>query len=66
MAKAKTFAGKSLKPGGGGRFAKGKAALEKKGMSGKSAGAIMAAAGRKKFGNKKMSAWSKAGRARKG
>ena len=62
--KVKKFKGKSLKLGGGGRFAKGKAAIMKKGLSAKRAGAIMAVAGRKKFGAKKMAKWSAAGRKR--
>ncbi len=57
-------AGKSMKPGGGGRFAKGKAALERKGYSAKRAGAVMAAAGRKKYGPKRMAKMSAAGRRR--
>lgn len=48
------FEGKSMKLGGGGRFAKGKAEIMKKGLSAKSAGAIMASAGRKKYGASKM------------
>lgn len=58
------YAGKSMKLGGGGRFAKGQAALESKGYSADRAGAIMAAAGRKKYGSKRMARWSAAGRAR--
>lgn len=53
---------KSMKPGGGGRFAKGKAALMKKGESAYEAGAVMGMAGRKKYGAKKMAAWSAKGR----
>lgn len=55
---------KSMKPGGGGRFQKGKIAIMKKGVSAHEADAIMANAGRKKFGEKKMSAWSSAGKKR--
>ena len=64
MAKAKTYKGKSLKPGGGGKFKKMTDALEKKGMSPEKADAIAAAAGRKKYGNKKMQTWAKAGKKR--
>lgn len=53
-----------MKPGGGGRFAKGKSALEKKGYSKERAGAIMASAGRKKYGAKAMKKWSAAGKKR--
>jgi hypothetical protein len=53
---------KSMKLGGGGRFAKGQSALEKKGYSATSAGAIMAKAGRKKYGEKKMAKMSVGGR----
>ena len=61
---AKSFHGKSMKPGGGGRFAQGQEALEKKGVSKESAGAVMAVRGRKKYGAKKMAKWSAAGRKR--
>ena len=56
--------GKSMKLGGGGRFAAGKAAIEAKGTPAKEAGAIMAAAGRKKYGEAKMAKWSAEGRKR--
>lgn len=59
-----SFEGKSMRPGGGGRFAKGKSELMKKGMNSKSAGAIMAAAGRRKYGAAQMSKFSAAGRKR--
>lgn len=58
------FRGKSMKPGGGGRFAKGKAKLKAKGMSDYGAGAIMGKAGRAEYGNKQMGKWSAAGRKR--
>lgn len=48
--------GKSMKPGGGGRFAK----LVSQGKS----PALAAWIGRKKYGKKKMSKWSAAGRKR--
>jgi hypothetical protein len=59
-----TFHGKSMRPGGGGRFAAGQAALERKGYSEKSAGAIMAVRGRKAYGKEQMAKWSAAGRKR--
>lgn len=59
------MAKKSMKPGGGGRFAAGKAAIERKGVPAAEAGAIMAKAGRAKYGAKKMASWSAKGRARK-
>jgi hypothetical protein len=59
-----TFHGKSMKPGGGGRFAKGVSDLEKEGKSKESAGAIMAAAGRKKYGAEKFAEMGAAGRKR--
>ena len=55
---------KSMKLGGGGRFAKLKASLKKEGKSDKSAGAIAASIGRKKYGNKKMSEMAAKGRKR--
>jgi hypothetical protein len=54
--------GKSMKPGGGGRFAKLKAKLAKKGAS--NPGALAAAIGRKKYGAARMAKWSAAGRKR--
>lgn len=53
-----------MKLGGGGRFAKGKASLEKKGMGANEAGAIMAKAGRAKYGAKKMAKMSAEGKYR--
>ena len=58
---ADTFHGKSMRLGGGGRFAKGEAALEAKGMSADRAGAIMAARGRAKYGKAKFQAMAVAG-----
>lgn len=52
------------KLGSGGRFKAGVKKLTGKGYSKKSAGAIMAAAGRKKYGAAKMAKWSAAGRRR--
>jgi hypothetical protein len=54
--KSGTYKGKSLKPGGGGRFQK---CLD----SGKTR-AQCAAAGRAKYGAKQMSKWASAGRKR--
>lgn len=55
---------KSMKLGGGGRFAALKKKLESKGKSAESAGAIAATIGRKKYGNAKMAKWSAAGKKR--
>ena len=55
---------KSMKRGGGGRFEKFVSGLESKGMSKEQASAIAAAAGRKKFGTKKMAEFSADGRKR--
>ena len=62
--KPKTYKGKSMKPGRGGQFQEGVDAMTAKGMPKKEAAAIMAKQGRKKFGAKKMAAWSAAGRKR--
>jgi hypothetical protein len=56
--------GKSMKLGGGGRFAKLVGKLEGEGKSEGSAKAIAASVGRKKYGNKAMSKWAAAGRKR--
>lgn len=61
---AKTYKGKSLKPGGGGKFAKLKDELMEKGKSEESANAIAATVGRKKYGARKMTAWSSQGKKR--
>lgn len=53
---------KSMQPGGGGRFAKLKGELANKGAS--NPGALAGWIGRKKFGNKKMSEFSRKGRSR--
>jgi hypothetical protein len=55
---------KSMKPGGGGRFAALTNKLEKQGKSADSAKAIAAAAGRAKYGAKKMTSMAAAGRKR--
>lgn len=54
--------GKSMKLGGGGRFAKVEAEARKSGAS--NPAAVAAAAGRKKYGQAKMTAMSVAGRKR--
>ena len=56
---------KSMKVGGGGRFQKGEKAIEsREGLSREAAGAIMANAGRKKYGAKKMAKMAIAGKKR--
>lgn len=64
MAKAKTYKGKPLKPGGGGRFQRLKDQLMAEGKSAESAERIAAAIGRKKYGAKKMAKWAAKGRKR--
>ena len=54
--------GKSMKLGGGGRFAAVKAAAAKSGAS--DPGAVAAAIGRRKYGNAKMQSMAEAGKAR--
>jgi len=58
------MAKKSMRPGGGGRFAKLSKDLQKKGHSKESARRIAASIGRKKYGKKKMAKWSAQGRKR--
>lgn len=53
---------KSMKLGGGGRFAKLTAKLEGNGKSAGAAKAIAASIGRKKYGNTKMSKMAAAGK----
>jgi len=55
---------KSMAVGGGGRFAKLKAAIAKRGGV-KNPGAVAAAIGRKKYGNEKFQAMAQAGKKRK-
>jgi hypothetical protein len=55
---------KSMKLGGGGRFAKLTRKLESKGKSAGAAKAIAASIGRKKYGAKKMAKMAAAGRKR--
>lgn len=54
--------GKSMKVGGGGRFAKVEA--EAKASGARDPGAVAAAAGRAKYGSRKMSRMAAAGRKR--
>jgi hypothetical protein len=61
---ANTYKGKSLKPGGGGRFAKMVDRLKARGLSEKRARAVAASVGRRKYGAKQMAAWAAAGRKR--
>jgi len=63
--KKKTYKGKSLKLGGGGRFQKLKDQLMREGKSEKSAEAIAAAIGRKKYGKEKFQKLAAKGRKRK-
>lgn len=56
--------GKSMKLGGGGRFATFVAKLKKEGKSEGSAKAIAATVGKKKYGSTQMSKWAAAGRKR--
>lgn len=53
---------KSMKLGGGGRFQKFTRALRRKGYSEKSAGAIAASVGRKKYGKKRFARLALKGR----
>lgn len=55
---------KSMKPGGGGRFAALTKKLESKGSSAESAKAIAASAGRAKYGASGMAKMAAAGRKR--
>jgi len=64
--KVKTYKGKSMRLGGGGRFAKMVDALVRKGYSKKSAKAIAAKIGRDTYGKQKMAQWAAAGKKRKG
>ena len=56
---------KSMRLGGGGRFAKFVKKLKDQGKSEESAKAIAAAAGRKKYGKAKMAQWASAGKKKK-
>ena len=61
----KKATGKKPKLGSGKRFKTLQEQLEEEGKSKESAKAIAASAGRAKYGNKKMNAMAKAGKARK-
>lgn len=61
-AKKKTYHGKSMRPGGGGRFAKVKAQAAKSGA--RDPGAVAAVAGRKKYGKSRFQAMAAKGRKR--
>lgn len=56
--------GKSMEPGGGGRFEKLEKKIEGQAKSPERAKAIAASIGRKKYGGKRMAKWSAAGRRR--
>ena len=60
-----TYKGKSLRPGGGGRFARLVDRLKARGLSEKRARAVAASVGRRKYGAKQMAAWAAAGRKRR-
>jgi len=62
---AGTYKGKSLAPGGGGRFARLVDKLRARGYSAKSARAIAASIGRRKYGARQMARWAAAGRNRR-
>lgn len=61
----KKSGGKSMKPGGGGRFAAMVGKLKGKGKSEESAKAIAASIGRKKYGKSKFQAMAAAGKSKK-
>ena len=60
--KAKTFKGKSLKLGGGGKFAKGVADIMAKGLPKKMVEGIMAIRGRAKYGSKRFNKMAQVGK----
>jgi len=60
----KTFKGKPMVLGGGGKFAKGVSDIMGKGMSKVEAAAIMANAGAKKYGQAKMTVLAAKGKAK--
>ncbi len=62
---AGTYKGKSLAPGGGGRFARLKDALMRKGYSSDRAEAIAAAHGRRVYGKKRFQRMALEGRTKK-
>ncbi len=64
LEKAKTYKGKSMRLGGGGRFQKLVDDLKKKGKTEKQAKALAAVIGRKKYGKAKMKKMAAAGKKR--
>lgn len=64
MAKKKTYKGKSLRPGGGGQFAKMVDTMVSHGMSKDRAQAVAATMGRKKYGKAKFQKMAATGRKR--
>lgn len=58
----KTYGGKSLSKGGGGRFARLEDVFANKGV--KDPAALAAVLGRKRYGQKQMTKWAVAGRKR--
>jgi len=60
---AKSYRGKSLKPGGGGRFAKLVDKIKARGGI-ENPEALAAVIGRRKYGAKKMATWAAKGRKR--
>jgi hypothetical protein len=60
----KTFKGKPMTLGGGGKFAKGVSGMTAKGMPAPEAAAIMANAGAKKYGQAKMTVLAAKGKAK--
>lgn len=64
LEEAKKYKGKSMRLGGGGRFAKLVDDLKKKGKSEKQAKALAAVIGRKKYGKEKMKKMASAGKKR--
>ena len=59
------YKGKSLRPGGGGRFARLVDRLKARGLSEKRARAVAASVGRRKYGSKQMAQWAAQGRKRR-
>jgi hypothetical protein len=66
MAEMKKSGGKSMEPGGGGRFAAMVSGLKKEGKSEDSAKAIAASIGRKKYGKSKFQKMAAAGKNKMG
>jgi len=64
MATVKTYKGKSMAKGGGGKFAKMRDAIMKSGKSADAAAAVAASAGRKKYGKTEFQRMATVGRKR--